>query len=83
MIQNDIEKIMITEEQIQERIKELGAQLTEEYKEMFPLAVGVLKGAMPFMTDHDETFRFICGTGLYGCYFIWKCNCFIWGSKNT
>ncbi len=33
MIQNDIEKIMISEEQIQERIKELGAQLTEEYKD--------------------------------------------------
>ena len=31
MIQNDIEKIMITEEQIQERIKELGAELTELY----------------------------------------------------
>ena len=30
MIQNDIEKIIITEEQIQERIKELGAELTED-----------------------------------------------------
>lgn len=56
MIQNDIEKIMITEEQIQERIKELGAQLTEDYKDMFPLAVGVLKGAMPFMTDLMKRF---------------------------
>ena len=56
MIQNDIEKIMITEEQIQERIKELGAELTEEYKDRFPLAVGVLKGAMPFMTDLMKRF---------------------------
>ena len=56
MIQNDIEKIMITEEQLQERIKELGAQLTEEYKDSFPLAVGVLKGAMPFMTDLMKRF---------------------------
>ncbi len=30
MIQNDIEKIIITEEQIQERIKELGAELTDD-----------------------------------------------------
>lgn len=51
MIHNDIEKVMITEEQLQERIAELGAELTEEYKDKFPLAVGVLKGAMPFMTD--------------------------------
>ncbi|MEO4055538.1 hypoxanthine phosphoribosyltransferase [Solibacillus sp. CAU 1738] len=56
MIQNDIEKIMITEEQIQERVKELGAQLTAEYDNKFPLAVGVLKGAMPFMTDLMKRF---------------------------
>ncbi len=51
MIQQDIEKVMITEEQIQERIVEIGAQLTEEYKDRFPLAIGVLKGAVPFMAD--------------------------------
>jgi len=32
-------------------VKELGAILTEEYKNKFPLAIGVLKGAMPFMAD--------------------------------
>ena len=56
MIQNDIEKIMITEEQIQARIAEMGAQLTEEYKDKFPLAIGVLKGAMPFMNDLMKRF---------------------------
>jgi hypoxanthine phosphoribosyltransferase len=57
MIQNDIEKILITEEQIQERIADLGAQLTEEYKSQFPLAIGVLKGAVPFMTDLMKRFE--------------------------
>ena len=42
---------MISEEEIQTKAKELGAALTEEYKDKFPLAVGVLKGAMPFMGD--------------------------------
>jgi len=56
MLQKDIEKVMITEEQLQERIADLGAQLTEEYKDAFPLAVGVLKGAMPFMTDLMKRF---------------------------
>jgi hypoxanthine phosphoribosyltransferase len=50
-MQNDIEKVLITEEEIQKKIKELASQLEEEYKERFPLAVGVLKGAMPFMSD--------------------------------
>lgn len=48
---NDIERILITEEQIQEKCREIGQWLTEEYDDKFPLAIGVLKGAMPFMSD--------------------------------
>ncbi|UOQ91371.1 hypoxanthine phosphoribosyltransferase [Halobacillus shinanisalinarum] len=48
---SEIEKILISEEEIQEKCKEIGAQLTEEYNGHFPLAIGVLKGAMPFMGD--------------------------------
>ncbi|MCP3029677.1 hypoxanthine phosphoribosyltransferase [Halobacillus sp. A5] len=48
---NEIEKILISEEEIQNKCKALGAQLTEEYDGRFPLAIGVLKGAMPFMGD--------------------------------
>jgi hypoxanthine phosphoribosyltransferase len=58
-MKDDIQKILITEEQIQEKVKELGKLLTEEYKGRFPLAVGVLKGAMPFMADllkHIDTY---------------------------
>ncbi len=58
-MRQDIEKILITEEEIQNKIKELGKVLTEEYKDRFPLAIGVLKGAMPFMADllkHIDTY---------------------------
>ena len=50
-MKKDIEKVLVTEEEIQKKIKGLAAQLTEEYKDQFPLAIGVLKGAMPFMAD--------------------------------
>lgn len=50
-MKQDIEKILITEEEIQEKVKELGKTLTEDYNDRFPLAIGVLKGAMPFMAD--------------------------------
>jgi hypoxanthine phosphoribosyltransferase len=50
-MKQDIERILISEEEIQAKIKEMAAQLTEEYKDRFPLAIGVLKGAMPFMAD--------------------------------
>ncbi|WP_227397278.1 hypoxanthine phosphoribosyltransferase [Jeotgalibacillus aurantiacus] len=51
MLNKDIEKVLYTEEQLQDKIKELGAELTEEYQDKYPLAIGVLKGAMPFMAD--------------------------------
>ncbi len=51
MLDKDIEKILITREQIQMRCAELGKQLTEEYQDKTPLVVGVLKGAVPFMAD--------------------------------
>lgn len=50
-MKQDIEKILVTEEQIREKVKELGLLLTEEYNDRFPLVIGVLKGAMPFMGD--------------------------------
>ncbi|CDQ21796.1 hypoxanthine phosphoribosyltransferase [Halobacillus karajensis] len=48
---NEIEKVLISEEEIQEKCKEMGAELSKEYEGHFPLAIGVLKGATPFMTD--------------------------------
>ena len=50
-MKNDIEKVLITEEELQRKIKELGAQLEIDYQDKFPLVVGVLKGALPFMGD--------------------------------
>ncbi len=50
-MKNDIERVLISEEEIQKKVKELGSQLTEEYKDRFPLAIGVLKGATLFMAD--------------------------------
>lgn len=47
----DIERILISQEEIQVRCKELGKELTEIYQNTNPLVVGVLKGAVPFMAD--------------------------------
>lgn len=50
-MKQDIEKILISEEEIQKKTKELAEELTIEYKDRFPLAIGVLKGATLFMSD--------------------------------
>lgn len=50
-MKQDIEKVLISEEEIQAKVRELGSILTAEYDGRNPLAIGVLKGAMPFMGD--------------------------------
>ena len=50
-LRNDIKEVLISEEETQAKVKELGEQLATDYKDKFPLAIGVLKGAMPFMAD--------------------------------
>ncbi|MFD2617465.1 hypoxanthine phosphoribosyltransferase [Terrilactibacillus laevilacticus] len=50
-MKEDLQEILFTEEALQEKIKELGKKLSDEYDNRFPLVVGVLKGALPFMAD--------------------------------
>ncbi|MGH9107787.1 MAG: hypoxanthine phosphoribosyltransferase [Acidimicrobiales bacterium] len=47
----DLGEVVVTEEQIQRRIGELGALITTDYQGRPPLLVGVLKGAFVFMSD--------------------------------
>lgn len=48
---DDIEKVLITEEEIREKVAELGAQITKDYKGKNLLMVSVLKGSVIFMAD--------------------------------
>ncbi len=44
-------EIMLSAEQIEERVKELAAEISRDYKDKKPLLVGVLKGAVIFLSD--------------------------------
>lgn len=48
---NDIKEILYTEEQIQDKIRELGEILSKDYENRNPLVICVLKGAYMFMAD--------------------------------
>ncbi|MEA4993738.1 MAG: hypoxanthine phosphoribosyltransferase [Oscillibacter sp.] len=50
-MENDILKILVTEEQIQTRIAELGEELYQQFEGKNPLFLGVLKGCFLFMAD--------------------------------
>ena len=48
---NDIREILISENEIQERAKQLGEQITKDYSSKKPLLVGLLRGSVPFLAD--------------------------------
>ncbi len=50
-MKNDIESILLSEEQISEKISQLAAQLDQDYAGKNPLFLGILKGSFIFMAD--------------------------------
>lgn len=50
-LMKDIKHVLISKEQLDARIAELGQQITHDYQGKNVVLVGILKGAMPFLTD--------------------------------
>ena len=50
-MEKDIAKVLLSEEQLQARIRELGQQLAQDYRDKNPTMVCILKGAIMFYTD--------------------------------
>lgn len=48
---NDISHVLLSEEQLQTRIRELGAQISKDYAGKTPTMVCILKGAVMFYAD--------------------------------
>lgn len=48
---NDLKEIILSTEQIAARTRELGAKISNDYKEHPPVLIGILKGALPFLAD--------------------------------
>ena len=47
----DVEKILYTEEELRTRVKELGMQITADYRGKAPVLASVLRGSYIFMAD--------------------------------
>lgn len=72
-----IDKVLITEDQLRDRIIEMGEQITRDYADKDPVVVGVLKGVVIFYADMVRqiktpcemafmTLRSYCGTDSTG-----------------
>ncbi len=48
---DDIDKILISQKDIQDKVLQLGEAISRDYEGKYPLLIGVLKGATVFMSD--------------------------------
>ena len=51
VMEQDIKKVLISEEEIQAKVAEIGARISEDYVGKNLLMVGILKGSVVFMAD--------------------------------
>ncbi len=59
-MEKNIEKILLSEEQIQAKVSELAATLSREYADKDPVFVGVLKGVVIFFADMVRKINIPC-----------------------
>lgn len=50
-IEQDVDQILITEEDLQKRVREMGEQISKDYEDRPLMLVGILKGANIFLAD--------------------------------
>ena len=50
-MEKDIQSVLISEEELQAKVREIGAKISEDYQGKTPIFVGVLKGCFIFMSD--------------------------------
>ncbi|MBE6995447.1 MAG: hypoxanthine phosphoribosyltransferase [Ruminococcaceae bacterium] len=50
-MEKDILKVLVTEEELKQRVTEMGAELYEKFEGKNPLFLGVLKGSFVFVAD--------------------------------
>ena len=60
MMNDDVKEVLISENEIIERCRELGAQISEDYADKDLVIVGLLKGSVPFMAELMKNISIDC-----------------------
>ena len=47
----DVKEVLITSQEIEDKVREIGARITEDYRGEEPLLIGILRGAVVVMSD--------------------------------
>ena len=59
-MEQDILKVLMSEEQLQKRVREMGDELYDRFHDKDPIFVGVLKGCFIFMADLMRASQLMC-----------------------
>lgn len=57
---NDIDRVLISEDELTKIVKDLGAKISEDYKDKDLLLVSILKGSVIFMADLMREIKIPC-----------------------
>lgn len=60
MMRNDIQEVLFSEQQLADKVAELGARISTDYEGKNPLVVSVLKGSYVFMADLTRKITIPC-----------------------
>lgn len=66
MLEKDIEKILVSQEEIVEISKRLGKEIANDYRDKLPVIIGLLKGCLPFMAELIKHIDIYCQIELMG-----------------
>ena len=66
MMRNDIQEVLFSEQQLADKVAELGARISADYEDKNPLVVSVLKGSYVFMADLTRKITIPCNVDLKG-----------------
>ncbi len=58
MLGNDIETTLVSQREIETIVSRLASKITADYKDEFPVVLGLLKGCIPFMGDLVKQLNF-------------------------
>lgn len=59
-LHNGFDRVLISKEQIQTRVHELGAQISKDYAGKTPVLIGVLRGCILFLSDLMQNITIDC-----------------------
>ena len=75
MLEQDIERVLFTEEELKARVAEIAAQIDKDYAGKEPMLISVLRGSFIFMADLARSITLPCTQQPTPFYLFYEFGC--------